>query len=589
MEQHTVGCKTALGVLASTLLAVLSACVGGSSGGNVVNPPPATLTSISISPPDPSIVVGATKQFKAMAGYSDGSKVDVSTSATWVSSNPNVATIQPNGLAKGIKPGSANVQATFEKITGLTILEITTTAAQDGLSLGQVNPSIAPGATLQLIAVAHYTDDSTQTVTTSATWSSNSPTATVETNTGANPGLVTGVSTGSAVITASAGGFPASTTVSVLPNAATIPLMDMTASQNYLGFQGGLYEGSKNTAPADHDAAGKAAAAAIQPLNQSGSPSSKGAIVFLSIGFSNATIEFSRLVTNAAADSKVNHATLAIEDGAHGAVTACPWTVAISPPYPETVCGVPSGSVPAENQYDRIRDTVLATATGAPGAPNGCGTTASPCLTEAQVQVIWMKNGNPDPGSDGFRAMSTSTNCASELPKPATEACFYEQQLGTIVRAAKIRYRNLKQIFFTTRIYAGYASTPLNPEPYAYEYGFSGKWLVQAQIDQIRTSAVDPVAGDLDYNSGATAWIAWGSYPWARGTKPRSDGLIWCNGQTGSPCNGEVDFEPDGTHPSSDNPGKDGTTKVANPLMSFFKTSAYTASWFCQTAKPCGP
>ena len=93
-------------------------------------------------------------------------------------------------------------------------------------------------------------------------------------------------------------------------------------------------------------------------------------------------------------------------------------------------------------------------------------------------------------------------NCASEMG--TIEACNYEEQLGETIRAAKARYPNLQQIFISTRIYAGYASVPLNPEPYAYEYGFSAKWLIQAQVDQIRNHTIDTVAGDMDYNSGIT-------------------------------------------------------------------------------------
>ncbi|MBZ5680343.1 MAG: Ig-like domain-containing protein [Acidobacteriia bacterium] len=575
--------KTVRWVLGGIGLAIMSACGGSSGGGPTQVTPPPTLTSLSISPSNPIIANGTTQQFKAKAGYSDGSTSDVTAQAAWVSSDPSRATIETAGqtdpglaTAVSAKSPSPNIQATFDGITALTVLDITTTAPQTGLSLGQINPSIAPGATLQLIAVANYQDGSTQTVTDSSTWqSTNQSTATV----GANTGLLTGVAPGLTTVGAIAGGFPASSPVTVASNAAEIPLMDMTSSQNYLGFPGGLYENNSKTPPPDHDAAGKAAAKAIQPLDQNGNPSPKGAVVFLGIGMSNATIEFSAFVTAAATDSKINNTTLAIEDGAHGAVTACPWTVAQGPA--STVCG--ATGVPAENQYDRVRDTVLATAVGAPSAPSGCGTTSNPCLTEAQVQIIWMKNANPDPGLNNFSALSSSTICANELPKPKTEACYYELQMGKIVRAARSRYPNLKQIFLSTRIYAGYAPKPLNPEPYAYEYGFSGKWLVQAQINQIRNGTVDPVAGDMDYTTGMAAWTAWGPYLWANGINPRSDGLIWCDGQTGAPCNGEVDFQPDGTHPNSTS----GAQKVVNQLMTFFKTSAYTPSWFCKTATAC--
>ncbi len=348
----------------------------------------------------------------------------------------------------------------------------------------------------------------------------------------------------------------------------------MAPAQTYLGFQGGLYEKGLDTVPADHDAAGLAAAASIKPLDQNGNASSSGAVVFLSIGMSNATIEFSAFQTKASDPNNpnVNHTTLAIENGAYGGVTACPWTVAQGLPTP-TPCPGLTG-VPAENQYDRVRDTVLATATTAPSAPPGCGSTSSPCLTEKQVQILWIKNANPSPALHGLASLIGPTAC-DILTTATIEACNYESQLGQTIRAARSRYPNLKQVFLSTRIYAGYALVPLNPEPYAYEYGFSAKWLIQAQIDQIRNTTIDPVAGYLNYNNGTASWTAWGPYLWADGASPRSDGLYWCGGQPGAPCNGQDDYQSDFTHP---NP-QFGAPKVVDKLMKFFLNSSYT-SWF---------
>src|SRR5581483_6995557 len=82
-------------------------------------------------------------------------------------------------------------------------------------------------------------------------------------------------------------------------------------------------------------------------------------------------------------------------------------------------------------------------------------------------------------------------------------------------------------VFLASRIYAGYIIIDKSPEVFAYEYGFSAKWAIQAQIDQIRGQGIDPVAGDLDYNSGTAAWVASGPYLWADGANPRSDKLLW--------------------------------------------------------------
>jgi hypothetical protein len=304
--------------------------------------------------------------------------------------------------------------------------------------------------------------------------------------------------------------------------------LNQLGSGLYLGqFQGGLYPAGLNAPPAQHTAVGLDRAQAIVPRDQSGAPSANGRYVLLSIGMSNTTQEFCSqgstipcdpytFVGQASVDQRVDRRHLALANGAAGGQTASTW------------------DSPSDPNYERIRTQVL--------LPQG--------LTEAQVQVAWVKVANAQP--------------TISLPSPAADAYALVTQTGNIVRALKVRYPNLQQVYLSSRIYAGYASSTLNPEPYAYESAFAVKWLVEAQINQMGGGPVDPLAGDLNYNTVAP-WLAWGPYLWADGLTPRNDGLTWA-------C---ADFSSDGTHPATS-----GRQKVGTLLLDFFLGSPFSQLWF---------
>jgi len=230
-----------------------------------------------------------------------------------------------------------------------------------------------------------------------------------------------------------------------------------------------------------------ASAAAIVPRNGLGAADAVGKYALLSIGMSNTTQDFCDNSSPLACESysfvgqaldhpAVNDASLVLANGAKGGKPAMDWD---SPDDPE---------------YDRVRDEVLP-ALG---------------LSELQVGAAWVKVANPQP--------------EVSLPDANADAYLLVEQIGNIARALKVRYPNLQQVYLSSRIYAGYAPTTLNPEPYAYESGFAAKWLIESQIHQMNGGGADPLAGNLDYTSSVAPWISWGL--WADGLNPRSDGLI---------------------------------------------------------------
>ncbi len=312
-----------------------------------------------------------------------------------------------------------------------------------------------------------------------------------------------------------------------------IPINDLGQGL-YLGqFQGGLYPNGSNDIPPAHAARGLQRAEAMSPLNTFGEVDPNGRIVMISIGMSNASQEFCAqsgtdpcapwtFMGQAAAHPDVDRDTVAIVNGAIGGKPPSAWLDV-------------SNNLTWGEVDDRLQGQGFST---------------------RQVQVAWIKFANGGP--------------SVSLPDPNADAHLLAESIAQIVRNAKLRYPNLTMVFLSSRIYAGYSITNTNPEPFAYESAFTMKWLIEAQIRQMATGAVDERLGNLDVDTIAP-WMAWGPYLWADGLNPRDDGLVW-------ECD---DFQSDGTHP--DRPGEE---KVGAALLEFMLESQFTQSWFSTLAAP---
>jgi len=286
-----------------------------------------------------------------------------------------------------------------------------------------------------------------------------------------------------------------------------IPLVDLGMG-TYQGYQGGLYPGGTNTRPSSHDQA-LDRTGRVMLLNGQGLPdAAAGKIVLMSVGMSNTTQEFSTFIPLANADPMKN-SRLVIVDAAEGGQDA-------------TLISNPNAV------YWTHVDQKLAIAS----------------VTPLQVEAVWLKEA---------RAGPTET-----FPADAT---ILRDELRSIVQIIKARYPNTRSVYLSSRTYAGYASSSLNPEPFAYQSGFSVKWLLEEQLDGSPALNFDPAKGPV-----MAPWLSWGPYLWADGLTPRSDGLTWA-------CGDFVDT--DGTHPSDS-----GRAKVSDLLLDFFKTDPTSAIWF---------
>ena len=311
------------------------------------------------------------------------------------------------------------------------------------------------------------------------------------------------------------------------------PITDLGTGLYLNQYQGGLYENGTNVLPSDHLADGQA----LDPQIADGTP-----FVFLGIGMSDVENAFSTFLNTVEMTQNVNpNMTLVV--GGQAGEDSCEWAYAEGTPA-QNGCPLAPNSM-LINPYDGALVRL---------APPNCGKPRhQACFKESDVRVVLY-----------YDADSCRVERCHGLPATNADAITQEMYEGMMARAVHIRYPNALKLFIVSRQYGGYATLKISPEPEAYENGFSAKWMIAAQINQLRTGVIDPVAGDLSYT--AAPWVAWGAYTWASGETPRLDGLVWCQGQTDDICNGEIDFQPDGTHLSKGA----GLTKWANLELAAF-------------------
>lgn len=86
------------------------------------------VTSVTVTPANPTIAIGGMQQFIAHVTHKDGF-TSQTTAALWTTSNPTVATINGRGLATGVSPGAATITATVNSVSGFTTLTVKSVTA----------------------------------------------------------------------------------------------------------------------------------------------------------------------------------------------------------------------------------------------------------------------------------------------------------------------------------------------------------------------------------------------------------------------------------------------------------------------------
>jgi Protein of unknown function (DUF1565)/Bacterial Ig-like domain (group 2)/Right handed beta helix region len=106
-----------------------------------VNAP--VIATITITPANPSLVIGTTQALTAKATDSSSNPIS-GLSFTWTSSDTAVATIDTNGLVTAIAPGLSTITASSAGVNGLTKLTVTPVPVKPVITNLTITPSSLP-------------------------------------------------------------------------------------------------------------------------------------------------------------------------------------------------------------------------------------------------------------------------------------------------------------------------------------------------------------------------------------------------------------------------------------------------------------
>jgi trimeric autotransporter adhesin len=195
-----------------------------------------TLTSVAVTPANPSIALGFNQVFVATGTFSDGSTQNITSQAVWATSNPAVASITDDpigaGLATAGVAGTTTITARVDSSTGIPL----TAGAVSGSTTLTVNAatliaiSVLPqnstqleGSTRAYSAIGVFSDGSTQNITAQVDWSSSDPAVVRVSTTGTTRGAGTASGPGSATVSAqAANGVTGTSAVQVLGNSTSL-------------------------------------------------------------------------------------------------------------------------------------------------------------------------------------------------------------------------------------------------------------------------------------------------------------------------------------------------------------------------------
>jgi uncharacterized protein YjdB len=227
----TKGLIRALGVGNTSITATLN----GVQGSTMLTVTPATLTALTITPPNPSVANGTFVQLRASGIFTDQSSEDLTNQVSWTSGNDATAHVSDvlgsKGLVTGLALGNTSIVVTLEGIQGSTNV-VVTPAVLTGITISPADPTavtaptIADGTAEQFFATCSFSNNTDEDCTDDVSWTSSDNTIVQVSVDVDGKVVVTGVSVGVGSIIATINGMQVSFSLTVTPAILTAITVD---------------------------------------------------------------------------------------------------------------------------------------------------------------------------------------------------------------------------------------------------------------------------------------------------------------------------------------------------------------------------
>jgi uncharacterized protein YjdB len=167
----------------------------------------AKLLSVDVEPSEARMAAGFKLPLRAFALYDDGGRVEVTSQASWTSSDVALASVLSGGaspgLVSGLRPGKVAITAVYMGHVGRASLDVTPAPLQR-LEVTPALPKLPARSMIAFRATGIFSDGTTEDLSSQVTWGSDAP-AILAFPLAALPGTAIALTSGTALVSARAG------------------------------------------------------------------------------------------------------------------------------------------------------------------------------------------------------------------------------------------------------------------------------------------------------------------------------------------------------------------------------------------------